>query len=123
MFEDSSRNRLHESLDLYEQIVSNPIFRHTPVYVLLNKTDLFEKMIKEAPLSTCFPEYNGPSEVLPAISFIEEKYKGVMAKCCPKKQCFVSPICARVRKDVKDGWGQITRQIRHRYGDVSPKRS
>ncbi|CAB1100923.1 unnamed protein product [Ectocarpus sp. CCAP 1310/34] len=72
MFEDATRNRLLEALDLYVDVVSNPIFRDTPIHVLLNKTDLFADMIQEVPLSACFPEYGGPpGEVLPAISFIE----------------------------------------------------
>lgn len=50
--------------------------RHTPIHVLLNKTDLFEEMIREVPLSVCFPEYSGPPEqVLPAISFVEGNYR------------------------------------------------
>ncbi|CAN0387915.1 unnamed protein product, partial [Hapterophycus canaliculatus] len=72
MFEDATQNRLQEALDLFTQVVSNPIFRDTPIHVLLNKTDLFEEMIQEVPLSVCFPEYRGPpDEVLPAIAFIE----------------------------------------------------
>lgn len=49
--------------------------RDTPIHVLLNKTDLFEEMIREVPLSSCFPEYSGPpDQVLPAISFVEGAY-------------------------------------------------
>ncbi|CAN0069384.1 unnamed protein product, partial [Ectocarpus sp. 12 AP-2014] len=101
MFEDATRNRLLEAMDLYVDVVSNPIFRDTPIHVLLNKTDLFADMIQEVPLSACFPEYGGPpGEVLPAISFIEGKCKSIMAQCCPHKKLSVTPICARVREDV-----------------------
>ncbi|CAM9515396.1 unnamed protein product, partial [Phaeothamnion confervicola] len=37
LFEDATQNRMHESLELFEQVVSNPIFEKIPVFVFLNK--------------------------------------------------------------------------------------
>jgi hypothetical protein len=36
---------MHESLQLFEDIVKNPIFANTPIFVFLNKKDLFEQMV------------------------------------------------------------------------------
>jgi GTPase SAR1 family protein len=44
LFEDSNVIRMHESLELFDQIVNNPIFRDTPIFVFLNKKDLFEQV-------------------------------------------------------------------------------
>ena len=45
LFEDSSVNRMHESINLFKEVAGNPIFEKTPMFVFLNKKDLFEEMI------------------------------------------------------------------------------
>lgn len=42
MFEDSRVNIMNESLAVFEDIVKNPLFKSTPIYVFLNKKDIFE---------------------------------------------------------------------------------
>merc|ERR1712137_983524 len=37
LFEDASMNRMEESLTLFENTVKNDLFRHTPIFVFLNK--------------------------------------------------------------------------------------
>jgi hypothetical protein len=39
LFEDASKNRLQEELELFEQITGLPIFAHTPIHLFLNKKD------------------------------------------------------------------------------------
>lgn len=36
---------MHESLNLFKEVAGNPIFEKTPMFVFLNKKDLFEDMI------------------------------------------------------------------------------
>lgn len=45
LFEDNSVNRMQESLELFTEVAGNPIFEKTPIFVFLNKKDLFEEMI------------------------------------------------------------------------------
>lgn len=45
LFEDSSVNRMQESLALFTEVAGNPVFEKTPMFVFLNKKDLFEEMI------------------------------------------------------------------------------
>ena len=79
LFEDNNCNRMHESLNLFADIVKNPIFKKIPIFLFLNKKDLFEEMIPKCSLKTCFPEYDGPdAQVGPAIEYIENKYKAIM---------------------------------------------
>lgn len=63
MYEDASNNRMHEALNLFQTIVNNPLFQQTPIFLFLNKKDLFEKMIKEVDLKKAFPAYTG--EIFP----------------------------------------------------------
>jgi hypothetical protein len=51
--------RMHESLRLFEEMISNVWFCNTPVMLLLNKRDLFAAKIQTKDLSCCFPDYTG----------------------------------------------------------------
>ena len=88
---------MQESLNLFTEVVKNPLFRQTPIFVFLNKKDLFEEMIPKHPLKNCFPDYDGPSgEVQPALQFIEKKYRSIMEEHNPGKPIYVHVIAARV---------------------------
>ena len=108
LFEDNSVNRMQESLNLFTEVVKNPLFRNTPIFVFLNKKDLFEEMIPKTPLKTCFPEYNGaPGEVRPALEYIEKRYKMIMQEHVPGKPVYVHIIAARLRMDMKIAFGEV----------------
>src|ERR1700680_2746528 len=44
--EDRTRNRLKESLDLFEGIINLPWFSSSPIILFLNKNDIFTEKIK-----------------------------------------------------------------------------
>ena len=99
---------MQESLNLFTEVVKNPLFRNTPIFVFLNKKDLFEEMIPKTPLKTCFPEYNGaPGEVRPALEYIEKRYKMIMQEHVPGKPVYVHIIAARLRMDMKIAFGEV----------------
>lgn len=123
LFEDTSVNRMHESLQLFEEVVKNPIFQKTPIFVFLNKKDLFEKMITKTSLKVCFPEYCGPDgEAQPALKYIESKYRDVMMKHCPGKEVYIQIIAARVRMDMKIAFGEVKDTIKKIYADRAGKK-
>ncbi|CAM9449006.1 unnamed protein product [Pylaiella littoralis] len=113
LFEDSSVNRMQESLELFTEVAGNPIFEKTPIFVFLNKKDLFEEMIVTKSLKKCFPEYDGPEgESMPALRYIEQKYKQAMLSKVPGKDVAVHIIAARVRMDMKIAFGEVKDEIR-----------
>jgi GTPase SAR1 family protein len=113
LFEDSATNRMKESLSLFGEIVRNPIFKKTPIFVFLNKKDLFEEMIPNHPLCKCFPDYDGPDgEVTPALEYISNRYKAIMEKHCPGKEVHIQIIAARVRMDMKIAFGEVKDQLK-----------
>jgi len=62
-----------ESMNLFTEVIKNPAFKSTPIFIFLNKKDLFEEMIVHHPLTKCFPDYTGPlGEAQPALAFIEK---------------------------------------------------
>ena len=73
-------------------------------------------MISEVSLRTCFPEYEGPDgEVAPAIDFISEKFKSILARFRPNYELNVHVIAARVRMDMKMAFGEVKDQIKAHY--------
>lgn len=116
LFEDNTMNRMHESLNLFTEIVKNPIFKSTPIFVFLNKKDLFEEMIPKHPLKKCFPEYTGADgDVQAAIKFIENKYRAIMQECIPNKAVYIHVIAARLRMDMKISFGEIRETLKKLY--------
>ncbi len=57
LYEDPEVNRMHESLNLFEEICKLEWFEKTHFILFLNKRDLFREKIVNTPLSVCFPEY------------------------------------------------------------------
>ncbi|CAM9126625.1 unnamed protein product [Pylaiella littoralis] len=113
LFEDSSVNKMQESLALFQQVVSNPIFRSTPIFLFLNKKDIFETMIKRTPLTVCFPSYTGPErDVHAALQFMEAKYAQLLEAAVPGKELHTHVVAARVRMDMKVAWGDVKDQVR-----------
>ena len=64
LFEDPNKNRLVDSLELFEQISNSEYLRDKPMLLFLNKRDLFVEKLKTVPLSSCGIE-GAPTEVYP----------------------------------------------------------
>lgn len=117
LFEDSSTNRLAESLTLFEDIVKNPAFATTPLYLLLNKKDLFEQMISKHELKKAFPDYSGPEgKVLPAAEFISNKFRAIAKRHRPSHPPAVHIVAARVRMDMKTFFKELKADLRGKRG-------
>lgn len=61
LLEDTTVNRLEESLNLFEQIVNNRWFKEACFVLFLNKLDLFREKIMSSSrhLRLFFPDYTG----------------------------------------------------------------
>jgi GTPase SAR1 family protein len=75
LYEDANVNRMHESLDVWADIVNNPNFKRTPIILFLNKHDLFLEKIPKVKLNVCFPEYEGKAgDSHAAEEYIRQKF-------------------------------------------------
>lgn len=72
--EDPSRNRLEESLTLFEGILTLPWFKNTSVILFLNKNDLFAKKCLKTDLGIYFSDYVGGLNHEFALFFIKEMF-------------------------------------------------
>lgn len=72
--EDRTRNRLKESLDLFEGIINLPWFKEAPIILFLNKNDLFIEKIKTVDIGIYFPVYVGGCDYEAGLKFIQDNY-------------------------------------------------
>jgi GTPase SAR1 family protein len=98
LFEDNSKNRMVESLELFSSIINNVAFKNTPIFVFLNKKDIFEELVTKVDMKNTFPEYEGGLNVNAALDFIKAEFR----KKLPKgKTVEFAAITARVKQEVK----------------------
>jgi len=82
LYEDESTNRMKESLALFKKTLGGKkgeSFKDACVVLFLNKDDLFKKMIKNYPITACFPEYKGKLTEEDQFKYIKEKYAAEVA--------------------------------------------
>jgi GTPase SAR1 family protein len=108
MFEDPTQNRMKESLTLFAQICNNPVFASTPIFLCLNKKDIFEQMIQSTSLEKCFPEYKGGNDVNVALEFIKGQFQ---SKVKDSRELHTYFIAARFKKDVKYTWEEVKKTL------------
>jgi hypothetical protein len=75
LFEDISKNRMHESLELFESVAQNELFADTPIFLFLNKKDIFETQILEVDMKGTFPEYEGGTNLANALDFTTKLFQ------------------------------------------------
>ena len=72
-----SKNRLHESLRLFD-VACNRLYPDKPILLVLNKVDLFKEKIEEKiDLKVCFPTYKGGCVYDHALKYIKWKFMNV----------------------------------------------
>jgi GTPase SAR1 family protein len=77
MFEDKTKNRITDSLELFENTACNKWFKDKDIVLFLNRSDLFKKKIETVPLTACdeFLDYKGkPGDWEEAYQAIKDKF-------------------------------------------------
>jgi len=77
MFEDKTKNRITDSLELFESIAGNKWFKDKDIVLFLNRSDLFKQKILHVPLNACdeFLDYKGkPGDWEEAVAAIKAKF-------------------------------------------------
>lgn len=75
LLEDEKKNRIHESIELFEEICNCRYFPTTPIIIFFNKVDIFEEKIKTIDLKCAFSDYNGGCNAKNAYEFIKRKFE------------------------------------------------
>lgn len=77
LLEETSQNRMMDSLLLFEAVVNSPSFSRTSIILLLNNTAEFEQKLAKAPLNNYFPEYSGRNDVNEAAKYLLWRFNQV----------------------------------------------
>ena len=75
--EDPTVNRLHESLQAFQQLTTTHWFEPIPLILLLNKADLYRQKIQQVSLKVCFPRYRrgqGDEEAEEGLAWIQAEF-------------------------------------------------
>lgn len=75
--EDSSQNRMTETLTLFDSIVNSRWFTKSVIILFLNKIDLFRKKIPLSPLNNYFPDCPGGDDVNEAAQYLLSRFVAV----------------------------------------------
>lgn len=114
MFEDNTKNRMAEALELFKSIVTKQEFANTPIVLFLNKKDLFESMLVKNGLETnelfqAFPKEDS-SDVMKAI----ERVKAEFNKQLPQQSnqnCRIFAVTGVWRKDIQFAFEEVKKEL------------
>jgi len=115
LFEDNSKNRMQEELELFQKVTHNKIFETTPIFLFLNKKDLFESMIQKVDMKSQFPDYDGGKNLRPALDFVQRKFE---EKLPPSKKIIIEFVSARVKADIRAAFNTVKKTLYEDNRDV-----
>ncbi|OJA08507.1 hypothetical protein AZE42_09198 [Rhizopogon vesiculosus] len=72
--EKKNRNRVVQSLILFESVINSRWFLRTSFILLLNKIDVFKNKLSKSPMENYFPEYTGGADSNKAAKYILWKF-------------------------------------------------
>lgn len=110
LYEDESTNRMRESLQLFKKTMigkNGDNFKDACVVLFLNKDDLFKEMIKNYPITQCFPEYKGKLTEEDQYNYIKQKYVDQVAP----RQIFVHRTWATNTQQIEVIFNLVTYAI------------
>eukprot|EP01128_Nolandella_sp_AFSM9_P005668 TRINITY_DN2790_c0_g1_i1.p1 TRINITY_DN2790_c0_g1~~TRINITY_DN2790_c0_g1_i1.p1 ORF type:complete len:373 (+),score=96.57 TRINITY_DN2790_c0_g1_i1:68-1120(+) len=108
LYEDTTKNRLHEACELFEQTMNSKWFSGSGLILFLNKSDLFKDKIKKVSLSRAFPEYDGGLEYEPAAAFLKKKFRSLLKH---RDDLHIHITCATDTKHIQTLLDKVTSSI------------
>lgn len=87
LYEDDTKNRMKESMEVFQKICSNKVFKDTAIILLFNKHDVFVEKLKKPEahdaIKEVFPEYKGETQE-DAENYIADQYHQLEKKSYDK---------------------------------------
>ncbi len=108
LFEAPDQFRIQEALDMLRDISHLDTFADTPLFIFLNKKDLFEKMILQEDMKAAFPDYTGGCKLAPALAFIEEKLREQLP---PGRTVHIEVVTSVMKRDIKCAFEEVKKSL------------
>ncbi|KAL8681125.1 MAG: hypothetical protein Q9186_002718 [Xanthomendoza sp. 1 TL-2023] len=109
--EDPNMNQMLESLLAFEDITASPHVRSTPIFLFLNKADLFERNIVHHPISKAFPDYTGGVDYWKACRYMAESFVRRDQRPPGKLHCYV--VDSLDTTAFQNAWQKVQEKIIH----------
>ncbi|KAJ3445234.1 guanine nucleotide-binding protein subunit alpha [Anaeramoeba flamelloides] len=109
LYEDERVNRMHESLNLFDQTANGKFFKSKNCILLFNKIDLLKEKIEKIGLKICFPKYKGGKNYENAIKFIQNKFVKVGTN--RSRSIFCHFTCATDTENARGVFDAVTSTI------------
>lgn len=93
---------MQESLGLFKSLLNLGIFNRVNIYVLLNKVDIFQRMISKVTISDYFPGYTGGADCFNACKFFADKFYSISHRYSRQSETNIFPISAVDSESVSD---------------------
>jgi len=114
--ENTKKNRLHESLKIWEKLTNSEHFKECNIILLLNKADIFKNKINTHPLSGIFKNFDEFAKTRPEtesiydknVKFVENLFKERFHGNKPY-ECFV--LNSTSKEDWEKAWNGISVNI------------
>ncbi|KAL8723569.1 MAG: hypothetical protein Q9181_007262 [Wetmoreana brouardii] len=88
--EDPDANQMLDALEVFEKTVAQPVTAEVPVFLFLNKADLFEKTIASKPISDYFADYAGGANYYQASQYFAERFACLDKRSPGKLHCYMT---------------------------------
>ncbi|KAI4141990.1 MAG: hypothetical protein LQ341_003348 [Variospora aurantia] len=96
---------------VFESVVNLPPVQNLPIFLLLNKADVFEKMIHQQPISEFFPDYEGATDYYKACGFFADRFAGLDRRSPGRLHCYVTNCLDTI--DFQNAWRQVHEKMVH----------
>jgi len=109
--EDSSKNRVQESMDLFGQVVNSKHFENAGVVLFLNKRDLYAKKIKNVDPKQWFPDYTGGCDYDKAEAYFKDAFAKRVDDKYKRDHMTVYTTCATDTKNIEIVFGAMQEML------------
>jgi len=108
-----------ESLEIFSKLTHNPLFEKTPIFLFLNKRDLFEKMVTQVDMKVTFAEYKGGKDYKAAMDFIQASF--LRQAPSSHEQVYMQVLVASWKREVRVAFDEVKKILYDRNVDYLRK--
>jgi len=108
LYEDHSKNRMHEACELFEQTMNSKWFAGSGLILFLNKSDLFKEKIKTVDLKVAYADYDGGCAYEPAAAYLKKKFRSLLKH---RDDLHIHITCATDTKHIQTLLDKVTSSI------------